>query len=135
MLHIEDEEQRLIIEWSKLKRLSELKHAVLPNSRISDYLVASANGGKRNAKEAARMKLQGVSAGFPDLQLCIAAGEYHGLFIELKRPIVKGKAKPVVSDYQSLWIERLSRGGYLARVCYGYDEAIKTIEQYLKGAL
>ncbi len=42
------------------------------------------NGGKRNEREAAALKRQGVRAGVPDLCLPVAKGKYHGLYIELK---------------------------------------------------
>ncbi len=54
----------------------------------------------------------------------VAKHGYHGLYIELK----VGKNKPTVA--QEAWIALLNRNGYLARVVYGADEAIKLIEDY-----
>ena len=51
---------------------------------------------------------------------------YWGLAIEMKRE--KGG---VVSDEQQAWIDGLNNSGYKAVVCRGYDEAIKTITEYL----
>lgn len=135
MNHIEDEHQKLIIQWARTQRLSELKHPVEPGARLSDYLCASANGGKRNIREAARMKAAGVMAGFPDLQLFIPGGnkdnEYHGLFIELKRPKVGKSARGRVSDKQWEVIGRLRKAGYAVAICYGFDEAREIITDYL----
>ena len=51
---------------------------------------------------------------------------FCGLAIEMKRE--KGG---VVSDEQQAWIDGLNNAGYKAVVCRGYDEAIKTITEYL----
>lgn len=135
MQYIEDEHQQMIVDWANLQRVCSLKHAVKTGSRVGDYLVASANGGSRKggAKEGARLKASGVKAGFPDLQLCIAAGGHNGLFIEMKKPIVKGQPKPAVSSLQLQWIDRLNHAGYCALVCNGFDEAKHAITEYLKG--
>jgi len=85
------------------------------------------NGGSRNKIEAANLKRQGVKAGVPDICLPVARGKYHGLYIELKH----GKNK--LSDNQKIWLKRLQNQGYLAICCYGWEEAVKAIEKYLKG--
>jgi hypothetical protein len=53
----------------------------------------------------------------------------HGLYIEMKTR--KGKVSPA----QRAWQKRLRGMGYAAEVCYGADDAIATIEQYLAGGL
>lgn len=35
-----------------------------------------------------------------------------------------------VSENQKTWLQRLTEQGYLAKVCYGFDEAIRCIEEY-----
>lgn len=82
------------------------------------------NGGKRNAREAARFKRMGVKPGVPDLFLPVPRGGCHGLFIE-QAP--RGR----LSDHQRGWIERLKSGGYAVAVCYGSDEARRDILHYL----
>ena len=84
------------------------------------------NGGSRNKREAANLKKQGVKAGVPDICLPVARGGYHGLYIEMKA----GKNKP--SENQKEWMAMLNFQGYLAVVCYGWEEASKVIERYLK---
>lgn len=117
MNHIEDNEQICLMEWAaaqsgKFPELSLIFH--IPN------------GGKRNAREAARFKQMGVKAGVPDLFLPVPRGGCHGLFIELKAP--RGR----LSDYQRGWIESLKASGYAVSVCYGCDEARRDILRYLE---
>lgn len=83
------------------------------------------NGGSRNKIEAANLKRQGVRAGVPDLMLPVAKQGYHGLFIEMK----VGYNKP--TENQEKWIELLSKNGYLVKTCWGADEAINLITNYM----
>lgn len=110
-------EQEAVIRWAEYAkgRYPELK---------SLYHIP--NGGSRNALEAANLKRQGVRAGVPDLCLPAPKGKYAGLYIEMKA----GNNKP--TQKQTEWLSMLARQGYAAVVCYGADEAIKTIESYLK---
>ena len=64
------------------------------------------NGGSRNKAEAVKLKQMGVRAGVPDLHLPVPKGVYSGLYIEMKY------------------------GNYCA-VCYGAEEAINIIAQYI----
>lgn len=79
------------------------------------------------------MKGQGVKAGVSDVFLSLPASTYHGLYIELKRPKVKGQSAPSVSADQKKWIERVRRVNFAAVVAYGVDEARDYIKRYLKG--
>lgn len=90
-------------------------------------LFAIPNGGKRDAKEAYFLMMQGVKKGVPDLFLPISRRGFHGLFIELKY----GKNK--TTPHQDRWIALLNHNGYLAKVCYGADNAIRLIDWYLNG--
>lgn len=87
------------------------------------------NGGKRGRAEAVRFKAEGVKAGVPDICLPVARGEWHGLYIELKR-----RDGGVVSAEQTAWIEALIREGYCAAICRGWEDAQRVVLQYLKGA-
>lgn len=84
------------------------------------------NGGKRNRKEAANLKLQGVKAGVPDLCFPAAHHGYHGLFIEMKA------GRNTTTDNQEAWLDLLARNGYCVRVCYGFLEAMSVIDWYFK---
>jgi len=120
--HIEDDEQEALFSWASVRANS---------GYMTRLLFAIPNGGKRNAWEAKRLKLQGVRAGVPDIFLPVPRGEFGGLFIELKRPIVKGEPKPRLSDEQKFWIKELNDVGYMAVCCYGWIDAKEMIESYL----
>lgn len=117
MNHIEDNEQIGLMEWA------EAQSGKFPELSLMFHIP---NGGKRNAREAARFKRMGVKAGVPDLFLPVPRSGCHGLFIELKAP--RGK----LSDYQRGWLERLKLSGYAVAVCYGADEARRDILRYLE---
>ena len=106
----EAEAQETVVEWCEWHHLP---------------VFAIPNGGKRNAAEAAHMKRQGVRAGVPDLCIPIAKGKYHGLYIEMK----VGRNKPTALQME--WLTRLRDNGYAAFVCYGADNAIACIREYL----
>lgn len=116
---MESAEQRTLFEWARRMegRWPELK-----------LLYHIPNEGKRNARTGARMKAEGLKTGVPDVCLPVARGEYHGLYIELKR-----RKNSRVTPEQLEWIANLVAQGYVAAVCRGCDEAIELIEGYLRG--
>lgn len=81
--------------------------------------------GKRFSPEAMRLKDEGLRPGVPDMCLPAARNGYHGLYIEMKY----GGNKPTAD--QVWWLEQLDGQGYLAVVCWGADEAIQTIKDYI----
>lgn len=87
-------------------------------------IFAIPNGGKRHKLEAANLKRQGVKAGVPDLCVPVARRGFHGLFIEMKYG--RNKTTPA----QDEWLERLTREGYLAKVCNGYAQAVQVLKYY-----
>lgn len=109
-------EQERLISWA------QWQHNRFPELKLLFHIP---NGGSRNALEAANLKRQGVKAGVPDLFLPVAKGMYHGLFIEMKW------GKNTVTDKQDEWLHDLTVQGYKAAVCYGADEAIEIITDYL----
>lgn len=84
------------------------------------------NGGSRQKMEAARLKAQGVKAGVPDLHLPISKGSYIGLYIEMKYD------KGTIQKTQKEWIAGMVAAGHFACICYGYDNAVKVIESYVR---
>ena len=86
------------------------------------------NGGKRGKGESRRMVLEGVEKGTPDIFIAKAIGNYHGLFIELKRAI---KSLSCTSEDQIKKHEALRKEGYRVEVCYGCDIAYEIILEYL----
>jgi len=91
-----------------------------------EFVFAIPNGGLRNVVVAKKMKAEGVKPGVPDLFFTLARGGYHGLFIEMKR--IKGGS---TSKDQKDKIERLRNCGYKVDVCKGFDEAKKSILEYV----
>ena len=115
----EHHEQVAIFEWAELNMV---KYPALEN------LFAIPNGGQRSGRTGAMLKAEGVKSGVPDLCLAYPCGNYHGLFIELK----KRNGKPSdVSEAQQDWINRLNQAGYLAIVAFGAKEAVNEIIKYL----
>ena len=120
----EDAHQVALFAWAGMNvgRLPDLRK-----------LYAIPNGGARNRVVAAKLKAQGVRAGVLDISLDVARQGYHGLRIELKRPGNKLlKTRPgVLSIEQHARIADLTADGYLAKVCYGWEEARDVLQEYL----
>ena len=120
--HLEDDEARALIRWRDLhaRRYPQLA-----------LLFAIPNGGKRNAREGARMKGMGVKAGVSDYLLPVPAGpfeqppQHYGLWLELKQ----GKGKPTVA--QAEWLTAMIGQGYAAEVAHGWVNAARKICDYL----
>lgn len=113
----EFDSQKTVMQW---KRLAEHMYVGL------DLLHHIPNGGSRHRIEAARLKQAGVKSGIPDLCLPVARGAYHGAYIELKAH--GGKLSPT----QVSCLQRLTDEGYFTHVSWDAEDAIKTIESYLK---
>lgn len=90
-----------------------------------NMIFAIPNGGKRNKVVAGKLKTEGVKSGVPDLMLPVARGDFHGLFIEMKRK------DGTESANQKIWRERLLAENYQAIVCYSWLEAKEAIIFYL----
>jgi hypothetical protein len=121
-LHEEDDHQRALFHWIDLA-----KHRI----KGLDLAFHPANGGKRDLREAKRLKGLGVRPGVPDVMIPWPAGgaEYepfiwNGLAIEMK------SAKGVVSAEQKQWHDRLRSAGWQVNVCRSFDEARQVIADY-----
>lgn len=115
-------EQKEAIEQEALFRWVAYYRGSCPDV---DLLYHIPNGGRRDAKEAAHLKRQGVRAGVPDLCLPVPRGGFHGLYIELKA----GQNKP--TEKQKGWLDALTKQGYATAVCYGWQAAEEVITKYL----
>ena len=117
--------QTVLMTWAKFQA------NLLPGI---DLLHAIPNGGHRHINVARQMKREGVTSGVPDLCLPVARGGHHGLYIEMKAEHKRPKAGGAggVDPAQVVWLRRLTEEGYLAVVCWGWEEAKRTIETYLK---
>jgi hypothetical protein len=82
----------------------------------------------------ARSKAAGIKSGVSDTLLPVRRGEYSGLYIELKRPSRKPKCngKGGVSDEQLEFGKFVQSQGFGFVVCYGWEEAVKVLIQYLE---
>lgn len=116
MKHSEDAEQKVLFQWA----------SYIPQCK---WMFAIPNGGNRNALEAKRLKAGGVKAGVSDIFLPWAVDPYCGLFIEMKRRKVDGRS--VVSANQFQFGMDMMSAGYRFEVCYGAEEAIDVIKEYL----
>jgi len=105
-----------------LLELQEVAPEALP------FLFHCANERKTNWQTGRKMKLMGVSAGVPDYFLAIPIGDFHGLWIEMKRT---DTGTP--SAEQRAWLGRLDTQGYCATISYGFRDAIHILTDYLAG--
>jgi hypothetical protein len=118
--YLEALEQRLFIKRLRLDpRTKDLAWCSVPN------------GGKRNPREAALLKAEGVQAGVPDW-LCFEArvfadAHYRGIAIEFKSPSGKGR----VSESQDRWHEMLRRNWWDVNICTTAEEAWRVTMEYL----
>lgn len=119
---IEDAEQAAYFDWVRLMASSDERYQTI---------YAIPNGGHRNVREAARLKRQGVKAGVSDIHVPVSVGERAGLWIELKRPIVRGKPKPKLSPEQVQWLGLMHSFGHTVCLCYGFDQARQATQAYL----
>ena len=83
------------------------------------------NGGKRNAREAGRLRAEGVKPGVSDLLLPLRRHGYAGLWIELKAP----GQRP--TELQQSWLDRMTLAGYLAEWHDDWRAAADVIRTYV----
>src|SRR5687767_15037506 len=114
----EHDHQSKLFEWAFYQR------GKYPELQL---MFAIPNGGHRHITVAQKLKAEGVKAGIPDIFLPVARSRYHGLFIEMKRP------KGIVQTNQKEWIQKLREQNYEVKVCYGYEDAVLSITNYLNG--
>ena len=129
MKTIEADDQAALFRWADMKvQIGEYPELALLNGSL--------NGVKLTIGQAVKAKKQGMKKGFPDIFLPVPCGKYHGLFIELKiKPYRNHKNKivyPKISEDQRWWIIELTKQGYYALACKGFDAAQNEILNYLK---
>lgn len=95
------------------------------------WLYAIPNGGERGAATAARLKAEGVKSGVSDVCLPLARRDYHGLYIEMKKPASEGKAAGKESPAQIEFGAFLRVGGYYYCCCHDWEEAARTIAWWM----
>lgn len=113
--HPESNEQIVIMDWLRLQYPNLVKYTMhIGNERKSSYFAGYI------------MKRMGVLKGASDLFIAWPCNGFHGLFLELKTK----KRKPTAE--QLAFIDRMNNVGYFAKVCYGADDGISTIQNYIK---
>ena len=112
----ENQEQIAFIEWAK------------HYPTVFPYLFAIPNGGFRFVHHAALLKKTGVKKGVSDLFYARPSHDYHGLWIEMKRKTKSAKLSPE----QVEWLKLMDDQRYATAVCYGADEAIKAVRDYVR---
>ena len=100
------------------------------------FMHAIPNGGERNRVQASRLKAEGVKAGVPDVFLPYPRirdnrVQFHGLYIEFKRPKSEGKAAGRLSAEQERWRAYLLSQNFCHCVAYDYGQAVQAVVNYL----
>ena len=115
--HSESNEQIAAMDWMRLQHPWLVEYTLhIGNERKSSYYAGYI------------MKRMGVLAGASDLLIAYPVGKYHGAFIEIKSLV----GKP--SELQLAFLDRMQRAGYYTNLCYGAEEVINAINEYLNSA-
>lgn len=114
MRHLEDDLQESCFTWFRYQY-----------PQYDKLFFAVPNGGKRNAKEAARFKKQGVTPGVSDTIFLKPIGKYHGLCVELK--IGNGKQSEEQIKFQC----DVEAEGYKYFIAKTLEQFIYIIKTYL----
>ena len=92
-----------------------------------DLLFTGGFAGERlSMPQAVRRKRMGYLAGSPDIVIFKASGPYHALFIEFKSQTGR------LSPEQTIFMQRSGQEGYQYAVCHSPQEAVDTLDKYLK---
>ena len=114
----EETEQETVIQWVRICS------GKWPELKLLHHIP---NGGRRNAKEAAKLKRMGVLAGVSDLHLPVARGGYHSLYIEMKYE--EGRLLKSQKDF----LKAAAAEGNYCIVCYSASDAIEILDLYMHG--
>lgn len=97
------------------------------------------SGVKLTPWQARMQKMQnGGRRAWPDMMIAEPIGNYHGLFIELKREGARLKkqngewASSHIAE-QNIMLNELSNRGYKAEFAIGFEQALDLIDDYLGG--
>ena len=112
--HTESNDQIAAMDWLRAQHPHIAEHTMhIGNERKASYFAGFI------------MKKMGVLKGASDLFMAWPNQGFHGLFIEVKSKI--GKPTPE----QKAFIQRMRDAGYKAEICYGAEEVINTMQEYL----
>ena len=144
----ETSHQRAFIAWCRIAAHQGVKNADMfaRGYRLEDgsvepyppleWIHAIPNGGSRGDTAKARqirgaqLKAEGVKPGVADIFLPYPCGGFAGLYIEFKKPSLKGKGG--LSPLQLQFAEYCHRVGYFYEVAYDWKEAVELVKNYLQ---
>lgn len=122
-----------IIPSERLEQLALVKwlgyHQVL-----KDYFCKNDNEGKRTPQQGANLKRLGLRPGVSDILIYYPSKTFHGLWIEMKRNKKYTKSEMNTPTWlsQERFIEAVKSVGYEAKMCYGWEDGVETIERYMR---
>lgn len=116
----EREIQKAFVRWMTLR------HPEVPFSSFPNDFIVPAQRSRRYAIVNHMLAL-GMRPGMPDIVVFVPSGEWHGLFLEFKRPGQKPRHEQIETH------DALARNGYLVVVVHSLDEAVNAVEDYLGG--
>lgn len=112
--HTESNEQIAAMDWLRAQHPKIAEHTLhIGNERKASYYAGYI------------MKRMGVLKGASDLFMAWPCGGFHGLFIEVKSKIGRPSAE------QKAFLQRMKDVGYRAEICYGAEEVINTMKEYI----
>ncbi len=120
MRRSEHDEQATVVAWCRMQGGEWALIFAIPNG------MHLAGNSRARAAKMNKLKAEGLAPGIPDLFLPVARGGWHGCFIEMKA----GDNKP--TDNQAGWLDKLTTQGYYATACWGADEAIEALTEYMR---
>lgn len=98
------------------------------------WVHAIPNGGERNKITASRMKAEGVRSGVADVFIPIPCGQYHGLYIEFKKPGIENHRDGGLKKDQIEFRDFVLSQNFGHFVAYTYLQAIEVTLNYLSHA-
>jgi len=115
-------DQRNLVKWFRLA-----------HEKYSKHLLRIGNEGKKTVIGHKVAAQTGLVKGASDLFLALPSNGYGGLWIELKRKDAKiTPSNKEHFDRQISFLAAMKSVGYEGYMCFGFDEAKKVIETYLK---
>lgn len=136
----EEAEQRAFVSACRFIAMPSVE---LQGSTAADFLLAIPNGAflagneTKRVMQMARLKAMGLRQGASDLLFAFPCGQYHGLWVEMKkqRQHFRGRAEAerAYSEDQRTFHQAMQLAGYATAVCYGAREADEALRGYLAG--
>ena len=123
LIPTEAQEQRALVKWMNY-------HPIVRN-----YYLKITNEGKRTEAQGWNLKQQGLRPGVSDLFIYYPTNTYHGLWLEVKRNKKYSQSERGSASWiaQESFLESVRFVGYSGSVCYGWEDGVRIIEDYLAG--